>query len=125
MKQVVADFPQLNKDPNALPKIYDLAKQRAAKQGEELRASLGLNEVEALRKEIQDLKAQSGLTIEQAKAKLLEEIKRRRSAQGTLSGSPAVSQDSRTTTAQRTVPLSEEDKIFEDMLNSGPQKLSF
>ncbi len=125
MAQVVKEFPQLNKDPNALPRIYDLAKQRATKQGEELRTSLGLNEVDSLRREIQELKAQSGLTIEQAKAKLLDEIKRRRSAQGTLSGSPAVSQDSRTTTAQRTVPQTEEDKIFDDMLNSGPAKLTF
>ncbi len=125
MAQVVKEFPQLNRDPNALPRIYDLAKQRATKQGEELRTSLGLNEMDTLRKEIQELKAQSGLTIEQAKAKLLDEIKRRRSAQGTLSGSPAVSQDSRTTTAQRTVPQTEEDKIFDDMLNSGPAKLTF
>ncbi len=125
MAQVVKEFPQLNRDPNALSRIYDLAKQRATKQGEELRTSLGLNEVDALRREIQELKAQSGLTIEQAKAKLLDEIKRRRSAQGTLSGSPAVSQDSRTTTAQRTVPQTEEDKIFDDMLNSGPAKLTF
>jgi hypothetical protein len=125
MAQVVRDFPQLNKDPNALSRIYELAKQRVTKQGEELRTSLGLNEMDSLRKEIQDLKAQSGLTIEQAKAKLLDEIKRRRSAQGTLSGSPAVSVDTRTIPSQRTVPQTEEDKIFDDMMASGPSKLSF
>lgn len=125
MSKIVKEFPQLNRDPDALPKIYELAKTRAAKKNQELRTGLGLDQMDALKKEIQELKAQSGMTVEQAKAKLLEEIKKRRSASGTLPASSAISQDDRATMSSKTTPLTPEEKQFDDILNSGPARLAF
>jgi hypothetical protein len=115
MAAVVKDFPQLNRDPNALPKIYDLAKKRAEKRTAELRASLGTNVPQLSEEEV----------VSKAVDRIKAEIAKRRSASGIPSTGQGITPNQRMTPQTRTVPKTADEEIFDEMLNAGPAKLSF
>jgi len=125
MAQIVKEYPQLNQDPNALSKIYDIAKLRVTKRNTEL-AQVGRPVAPAaiVTTPAIDQKELMTKAVEQAKIEILEGLKKRRAASGISSGSPAISQDQRNTDALKTIPQTEEDQIFNAILDSGPSKLS-
>lgn len=114
MGAVVKEYPQLNRDPNALPKIYDLAKKRAEKKMEALRVSMGATSTPINEEEI----------IAKAVDRIKQEVAKRRSASGTLPAGQGVSPDQRVTSPQRTIQKTPDEQLFDEILNSGPAKLT-
>lgn len=112
MSAIVKEYPQLNRDPNALPKIYEMARQRATKRIEALKGSLGvttapINEEEVISKAVDRIKA---------------EIAKRRSASGTTS-TGAVNPAQRVEAAPRQVPKSQDEEFFDELVSAGPATL--
>lgn len=121
--------PEWDNDINGLPKLYDLAKQIAAARamtptqqpGTPQTLQTPVIDVEKLKAEIKaEVEASS---FEKARQAILEEIKRRKAAGGTIPSGPSSLPQDRITSSSRTVPLTEEEKIFKDMMDAGPQNL--
>ncbi len=108
MATVLKEYPQLNNDPNALPKLYELAKQNVAKRTESLKKDVGIDK-EQLKTEIYN--------------EIVEGIRKRKAASGALPGSPPVSPDTRGNSEPKVLPLTPDEEILEAMLKSGPGKL--
>jgi hypothetical protein len=114
MATVVKEFPQLNRDPNALPKIYDLAKRRVEKRLESLKTSLGTQAPTYSKEDI----------VSEAVDRIKVEIAKRRSASGIQSNTQGITPGDRMTTPQRNIPKTPDEEIFDEILGSGPSKLS-
>lgn len=125
MRQVVAENPAVNDNFPALPRVYEEAKKRR------------LTALEAMRKE---LNIPSGpvstttappLSEEEIVAKvakqLKEEITKRRQAAVPLTPSQTtpISPSDRQTPNVTTKPMTEEEKMFQEMLDSGPPSTKF
>lgn len=117
--------PEWDNDVNGLPKLYDEAKRIAISRAKSLNINTAAPapaiDIEKLKAEIKaEVEASS---YEKAKQSILEEIKRRKAAGGMVPSSPSGRPEDRVNAPQRTVPLTDEDKIFQAMVDSGPKNL--
>ncbi len=121
MLTVIKDRPDLDQNPNALPMIYELAKQKASNKLSTLRTSLGVPDNPPItHEEIQRLIDEG---TKKKMAEFLEEVKKRKNASGTLGGGTPTPVIQRGQETSRETPLSPEDQLFQDMLASGPKVL--
>lgn len=117
LMQVFRENPWLDQDISQLPRAYDMAKDKfAAKQRGSSPTSTTTAQPQTQVVDVAALKAE-------IKAELLEGIRKRRAAGGVTGGSAPVTPQSRTDANPRQQPQTEEDKIWDDMMNSGPANM--
>lgn len=118
--------PEWDNDVTGLPKLYDLAKILVKAKGVTPAVTPAQSspaiDIERLTAEI-TAKVEAG-AVEKAKQAIKEEILRRKAAAGIVSTSPASTSTERVAASSRTVPLTPEEKTFQDMMDSGPKGLS-
>lgn len=125
--EVCRIHPEWDNDLNGLPKIYDAAKALASARNIALNVNKPASaitpavDVEKLKAELKaELESSS---FEKAKQAIIEEIKRRKAAAGIISSSRTSTPQERVNPQPTTTPLTEEEKIFKAMMDSGPQTL--
>ena len=113
--------PEWDNDVNGLPRLYDLAKTLAKARGTQTTTNVPAIDIEKLKAEIRaEVEASS---YEKAKQAVVEEIKRRKAAAGSISSNPLTTPQERVSPFVKTEPLTDEEKIFKDMVDSGPRTL--
>lgn len=118
---VFRENPWLDQDITMLPRAYEMAKEKfAAKQRGSVSPTVTTPNP-------QPTAPQSAVDIEklkaEIKAELLEGIRKRKSAQGVTGGSAPVVPQQRVVENPRQQPATEEDKIWDAMVNSGPASM--
>jgi len=125
MLAILRARPDLDKDERNLPMVFELAKQRSAQKMADLRQQLGLQPPAAVpTAPVVDIEAISKIAYEKARDAIIAEITQRRSASGIQGGSPPVTPEDRVQPRVTEKVLSAEDAILQEMLNSGPKKLT-
>lgn len=118
--------PEWDNDINGLPKLYELAKTLASalRPGQTQRATQQPQQsvdVEKLKAEIRaEVEASS---FEKAKQAIKEEIMKRKAASGIVSTTGSTTPAERIAPNQKTVPLTREEQVFKEMVDSGPKGL--
>jgi len=126
--EVLSARPDLDRDQRNLPIVYEMAKQLKVKKINDLRASLGLGSPNPIYNTQQPQAVQEPIDREKIKEELMEairvEIQKRRSASGIQGGSAPINPDSRLNPAPAVKPMTPEEQILSEMMNSGPKKLA-
>lgn len=116
--------PEWDNDINGLPKLYELAKTLASARrvGQpNAPASQQTVDIDKLKAEIRaEVEASS---FEKAKQAIKEEIMKRKAASGIMSTNSGTTPAERVAPNQKTVPLTREEQVFKDMVDSGPKSL--
>lgn len=121
MRAIIQARPDLDNNPNALPTIYEFAKQRYSKRIEAMKTQLG---VQPQQTTMTDEVKQALLkeATERAKKEIFEEVAKRRNASGTVpSGNPTTPQQ-RVEDQPREKPKTYGEELFDAMMASGPTK---
>jgi len=114
MMVVFRENPWLDQDITQLPRAYEMAKDKfAAKQRGVSPTTPAAQTHSQPAVDVNALRAS-------IKAELLEEVRKRRAAGGVTGGSAPVTPQQRSNENPRQQPATEEDRIWEDMMNSGP-----
>jgi len=123
MRAVIQARPDLNQRTDSLPVIFDMAKERYRKRIETQRTQLGIVDHTPQQLFTEEMK-QSLLVeaTEKAKREILEEVRKRRAASGTLPGSTPNTMQSIVEEKPKDKPMTYEEKVFNDMMTSGPNK---
>jgi hypothetical protein len=127
--EVLAARPDLDRDQRNLPIVFEMARQVKARKLADLRASLGIQPLQPAPPYAPGPAnpAQGPVDREQLKAELLEAIKaelsKRRAASGIQGGSTPVNPSDRMNQPPNQKPLTPEDMILKEMMESGPKKL--
>jgi cell division septum initiation protein DivIVA len=122
--EILRARPDLDRDEKNLPLVYELAKQRYQQRIATLRKDIGIAGPQPTTPTTpQDADAIRAAAYEQAKNEIIAELTQRRAASGLQGSSPATSPNDRVQPRVKEQPLSDEDKIIQDMLNSGPKVL--
>jgi hypothetical protein len=125
--EVLSARPDLDKDQRNLPIVYEMAKQLKVKKMNDLRASLGLN-APIVTPTPTPAPAPEPVDREKMKEEILAvlkaELQRRRDASGIIGGSAPINPSDRLNPAPITKPITEEDRILQEMMDSGPKKLT-
>lgn len=122
--EILRARPDLDRDEKNLPLVYELAKQRYQQRIAAIRKEIGVaGSQPSTTQTPQDPEAIRAAAYEQAKNEIIAELTQRRAASGLQGSSPATSPNDRVQPRVTVQPISDEDKIIQDMLNSGPQKL--
>jgi hypothetical protein len=126
--EVLRIRPDLDRDERNLPIVYELGKQRYTQRMASMRRELGLEPARPAGQPAAqtpvDMDAITKAAYDKARDSIIAEITQRRSVQGIQGSGPATSLDARVQPRVKEQPLSEEDKIIQDMLNAGPKKLT-
>ena len=118
MGEVLRENPQWEADPNALPRIYDAAKRKAASKLQLVQPQTQ----NTSNVDIEKLKAEwMQEAVQKAQEQLLEGLKKRKAAAGALGGSAPTTVQQRVTTPSREKPLSFEEQLIKEMRDSGPK----
>jgi len=118
--------PEWDNDINGLPRLYTLAKTLATARGSGQSSTTGVQnqqniDVEKLKAEIRaEVEASS---FEKAKQAIKEEITRRKAASGILSTNSSTTPQDRSAPSTRKLPLTKEEQIMQDMIESGPKTI--
>lgn len=112
--EVLREHPELDSDSNALPRIYELAKEKSQSKYKKVAEQMGIVDEDKL----------LAKAVELAKSKILEEVRQRKAASGALPGSTPVTPTERMATNQPQKPLTPEEELFRQMLESGPKTLN-
>lgn len=129
MLAVLKARPDLDRDERNLPLVYELAKQRYAARLNAMRTDLGIQsqlppqQPQAQQPNV-DVEAVTKAAYLKARDDILAEIEARRRASGIQGAAPAVSPESRVQPRVMEKEASPEDQIIQEMLNSGPRKLT-
>jgi hypothetical protein len=114
MMVVFRENPWLDQDITQLPRAYEMAKEKfAAKQRGVSPTTPATQTPSQPAVDVNALRAS-------IKAELLEEVRKRRAAGGVTGGSAPVTSQQRSNENPRQQSATEEDRIWEDMMNSGP-----
>lgn len=114
--------PDLDKDERNLPLVFELAKQRKVQRLVEMKTQLGIQvppsapalDLETIKKE----------AYESAMKAITEGIAKRQAASGIQGGSTPVQPNTRVQPRVTEKPLTAEDSLMQELLNSGPKKLT-
>jgi len=123
MRQIVAENPKVNDTIASLPRVYDEAKARKAAMLDTMKKELNLSTTNPV--PAPSLSEEEILTkLEQ---RIAEKIKKRRSLSGTLTASQTtpISPADRQTPTATDKPMTEEEKMFAEMMASGPPSTNF
>ncbi len=125
MAAILRARPDLDKNAQNLPMVYEMAKARYTARLNSMRQELGVAPAPS---DTPPAPAPTQLTeaelIEKAKAAILAEIGRRKAASGITGGVPPTSPQVRATPTVTEVPKTAEDQIFDEMMGSGPNRLT-
>lgn len=124
MMAILKTRPDLDKDERNLPLVYEMAKQRYANRLQAMKADLGLVQTQQPAASPVDLDALRKAEYLRARDDLIAEVAARRQASGIQGAGPAGSPDSRVQDRVTGKVLSDDDQLIQDMLNSGPKKLT-
>jgi hypothetical protein len=130
MRQIVSEDPANNDNMAALPRVYEEAKRRKVAALAAMRKELAIPEA-TVETPAPAAPATPQLSEEELMTKLeqrlAEKIRKRRAASGALTNSQTapVSPTERQATPIREKPLTDDEKLFEDMMNSGPPSTQF
>ena len=121
--------PEWDNDIQGLPKLYDFAKTLAKARGVTTDATPSTIPVQPTPAvDMATLRAQIIAEVEassyaKAKQAITDEIKKRQAAAGIVSTTPWQTPEQRVAPIQKTTPMTEEEKIFQEMVDSGPKGL--
>ena len=130
MRQIVSEDPANNDNMAALPRVYEEAKRRKVAALEAMKKELNIP-APAATPASAPAPATPQLSEEELMTKLeqrlAEKIRKRRAASGALTNDQTapVSPTERQNTPTREKPLTEDEKLFDDMLKSGPPSTQF
>jgi hypothetical protein len=126
--EVLAARQDLDKDQRNLPIVYQMAKQLKMKKLDDLRSSLGLTNTPTQPVVPPTQPVVPPIDMDKLKEELLEamkaELQKRKSASGIQGGSTPVSPSDRLHPEPNQKPMTPEDQILSEMMNSGPKKLA-
>ena len=126
--EVLAARPDLDKDQRNLPIVFEMARQLKVRKINDLKASLGLATPSLQPVQPASIQAQMPLDREKLKEELMEairaELQKRKSASGIQGGSAPVNPSDRLSPAPVVKPMTEEERILQEMMDSGPKTLS-
>ena len=123
MRQIVAENPA-NDDVYALPRVYEEAKRRRTAAIEAFKKELAGTSAQPSASVPADLNEETLAKLEQ---RLAERIRKRRAVSGTLTSDQTapVSPADRQTVTPKEKPMTAEEKMFLEMLQSGPASTRF
>jgi hypothetical protein len=125
MMAILRARPELDKDERNLPIVYELAKQRYATRLAAMRNDLGIQQSQASQPTPPvDMDAVTKAAYLKARDDILAEIENRRRASGIQGSSSAVTPEVRVQPRVTEKELSPDEQIIQDMLNSGPKRLT-
>jgi hypothetical protein len=117
--------PDLDKDERNLPMVYELGKKRYVERMSMMRRELGLESTPTPTPvSTVDVDAIKKAAYQEALANITDQINKRKAASGIQGASSAVTPDTRVQPRVKEQALSPDEQIMQDMLNSGPKKLS-
>jgi hypothetical protein len=131
MRQIVSEDPANNDNMAALPRVYEEAKRRKVAALAAMRKELAIPEAPVNTETPTPAPATPQLSEEELMNKLeqrlAEKIRKRRAASGALTNDQTapVSPGERQNTPIREKPLTDDEKLFDDMLKSGPPSTQF
>jgi hypothetical protein len=127
MRQIVAENPSVNDNPNALPRVYDEAKRRKTAALEAMKRELNIP-ITSVPPTVQAAPRLSEEEIlSKLEQRLKEQIRKRRNASVPLTSNQTmpITPTNRMAPRDATVPMTEEEKMFDDMLKAGPVSANF
>lgn len=117
--------PDLDKRVESLPVVYDLAKARYRARLDKMRRDLGVTATSTPTSPVQPTTQpiDESKLIEKVTAAIVAEINKRKAASGFTGATPVSPTDRAAPTVTQT-PKTPEDEVFDEMMGSGPKKLS-
>lgn len=116
--EVCKEHPEWDNDVASLPKIYSAAKEKAIAKARALNPQVANTlDIEKLKADIRAELEDS--SVEKARLKIIDEIKKRKAAAGILTSGSPVNVSDRLKGQPKATPMTDEEKIFDDMLKSG------
>lgn len=127
MRQIVSENPASNDNPAALPRVYEEAKRRKIAALELMKKELNLPASTGSEPALSTPRLSEEEILAKLEKRLVENIRKRRNASVPLAStqSAPVSPIDRMAPRDATKPITEEEKMFEEMLTSGPSSTNF
>ena len=118
--------PEWDNDINGLPRLYELAKTLATARRSGQPSTIGGQNMQNI--DVEKLKAEIRAEVEassfdKAKQAIKEEITKRKAASGILSTNSSTTPQDRSAPSTRKIPLTREEQIMQDMIESGPKTI--
>jgi hypothetical protein len=121
MTNILRARPDLDKKAESLPVVYEMARISHKARLDRMRQELGVQAPVApapAKPQINEAEL-----IEKAKLAILSDIQKRRAASGISGGATPVSPAARAAPVVTQTPLTPEDELFKEIMDSGPKKL--
>lgn len=125
MRQIVSENPATNDNCAALPRVYEEAKGRKAAALEAMRKELNIPATPAPTPVPSAPKLSEEEILAKLEQRIVENIRKRRNASVPSASSAPVSPIDRMAPRDVAKPMTEEEKLFDDMLKAGPPSANF
>ena len=126
MRQIVSENPAVNDNCAALPRVYEEAKGRKAAALEAMKKELNIPTTPAPVPAPSAPKLSEEEILAKLEQRIVENIRKRRNASVPSSSNPApVSPTDRMAPRATDKPMTEEEKMFDEMLKAGPPSANF
>jgi hypothetical protein len=127
MRQIVSENPSVNDNTAALPRVYDEAKRRKATALEAMKKELNIPATPAPTPVVTTPKLSEEEILAKLETRIVENIRKRRNASvpSTSTQTAPVSPTDRMAPREPGKPMTEDERMFDDMMKAGPNSAGF